>query len=147
MKKKIAALTAGSLLMLIAFPVMAQGPEGPAGKSNMYHKNLMPFEESADYKMYMDSWARVTYNYSGESLDFVLNGHGLEPGEDYVVKSKGHVLGEGTANPAGELHINGSWEATEDLFDGRLNLRRAGDNERILWSGEEVYDVFDYIAS
>lgn len=142
--KKIAILTAVILLFALAVvPAMAKPPtdnehnQGPAGNSNIVHMNLVPNEGAEE------SWGRVKYNHSGAYLDFVLNAHNLEPNTEYVVKSKGNVLGSGITNPAGELHINGSWKCTQDLNPGRLNVRRASDNAWTLWTGSETYDVFD----
>jgi len=66
---------------------------------------------------------------------------------EYVVKSKTNVLGSGTSNPAGELHINGSWLCNgQDLMSGRINLRKSSNNTWVLWTGDSQYDVFECVS-
>lgn len=136
--KKLSILLACFMMLVMFSPALAKGPNGPAGMSNMSHWNLMPADG------FEGSWGKVTFNHIGETMSFVLNAKNLEPDTDYVIKSKGEILGEGTTNPAGNLHINGEWDCNEvgSLEDGRINVRRESDNERILWTGDDVFDVF-----
>ena len=61
----------------------------------------------------------MKYSLSGETFDFVFNGHGLEVDEEYMLiyypdpwPGTGLIcLGEGTANGGGEVHIAGSVES------------------------------------
>ena len=68
------------------------------------------------------AWGKMKYNLSGSTFDFVFNGHGLEAGGDYTLiyypdpwPGNGLIcLGEGTANPEGDVHIASSVD-TGDL--------------------------------
>jgi hypothetical protein len=68
-------------------------------------------------------WGTLHYNLSGCTLDFLFNGHGLEPGETYKVEfgpywdaptgTPGRALvwfelGTGAANAGGNVHMAGS---------------------------------------
>ena len=90
--KKILLLTALIFALLAVLAPVSAKKDGQAGKSNIWHKYLMPNLGDED------SWGKVKYNHTGESLDFVLNAHNLEPYTEYIVKSKGNELGSGHSN-------------------------------------------------
>ncbi len=72
------------------------------------------------------AWGKMKYNFSGPTFDFVFNGHGLTPGEDYsliyypdpyyerdVLVGNGLIcLGSNIANEAGDVHIAGVLDGT-----------------------------------
>ena len=126
----------------VALPALARGKQGQAGKSNISHRDLDPQDGS-------EAWGKIKFNLSGATLKFVFNGHGLVPGENYVLKSAGIDLGFGTANEDGDVHIAAAIASGTDLQTiednaGRMfNLRTAGALASILQSA--VYE-FDYIA-
>ena len=96
MKKLIAIVMVVTLLLtLMAVPVMAKGPNGPAGKSNVGHINIVEKDnvgpdgipDTGD-----ETWAiirdagKLRYKLSGTTLDVVLNAKGLVPGDWYYVE-------------------------------------------------------------
>jgi len=91
MRKVIVSTIVVSLLVsLAAVPiVMAKGPNGPAGNSNVGHINIV--EKDPDtWEIILDA-GKLTYQVSGTTLRVVLNAKGLEPGLYYQceVVSKG----------------------------------------------------------
>jgi len=108
-------------LCLVASPALA-GRNGPAGGSNTGHLDL--YEKDCGDWTIIEGGAsgRMTYNLSGPTFDFVFNGHGLEPGTAYTLiyypdpwPGNGLiVLGSGTANGGGNVHIANSVD-TGDL--------------------------------
>lgn len=133
-------------LALMVAPVYAKGNSGQAGKSNVAHLYLDPYE-TKDGFIEADAWGKVEYNLSGATLDFVFNGHQLTPGQYYAIYSKGQLLGVAMANGSGNVHIKGSFGMCVDvnIEGGRFNLWTVAvgvDDEsivatkvdRILWS-------------
>ena len=102
--KKVILLVAVVVLIAGMFVVPAvAGKGGQAGKSNIAHVDLeVTPVAAADYP---DASGRIKYNIEGD-IDFVFNGHGLIPGEEYVLRA-GPVLGTGVANGGGNVHIAG----------------------------------------
>ncbi|MFC2063338.1 hypothetical protein ACFLS8_05295 [Chloroflexota bacterium] len=89
---------------------------GQAGKSNTGHMYLYE-KDPADWSIVNDgAWAKMKYNLSGDELKFVFNGHDLVQGESYSLiyypdpwPGEGLIiLGEGTVNEEGNVHIMGS---------------------------------------
>ena len=70
----------------------------------------------------------------------MLNAHKLKPLEEYVVKSGGQVLGTGTADEEGNLHVKGSADGEDIAPNNKFNVRRASDNKGILQSAEHGYE-------
>lgn len=120
----VLALTVASLL---AVPVFAAGNNGPAGKSNIGHVSLYEKDADADWAIVEDgAWGKYNYKISGDGVDTevsgVFNGHGLVAGIEYTLiyypevapnpwPIEGYevvVLGAGTANEYGNVHIKGS---------------------------------------
>jgi len=86
---------------------------GQAGKSNIAHLYLHE-KDPGTWDIVPDgAWGKMKYNLSGETFDFVFNGHGLEAGEDYTLiyypddwPGNGLIcLGSGTVNEEGNIHI------------------------------------------
>lgn len=139
MNKLFAFVAMIALCALVVAPVMAKPPHMAtmqAGKSNVAHTNLMSDEGDES------PWGMVKHNVEGETFDYVLNAHGLEPMTEYVVKSLGHELGMGMTDEEGNLHISDSWDCTEDLNPARINVRRADKNERVMYSNEDAHEIF-----
>ena len=117
----------------LTIAVVAIGPHGPAGGSNVAHLYLyekipgpilvppVPWEIAEG-----GAWGKMTYNLSGSTFNFVFNGHDLEVGEDYTLiyypDKDGNpwprediiCLGNGIADALGDVHIMNSVE-TGDL--------------------------------
>ena len=102
-----------------------KGPNGQAGNSNIAHLNLYQktSDESDDWPTVPGgAWGKMKYNISGPEFDFVFNGHGLVPGDDYTLiyypdpwPGNGLIcLGSGIVNDEGNIHIAESVE-TGDL--------------------------------
>jgi len=118
MLKKIvlSLVVALTVVALLAAPVVAAGKSGPAGKSNIGHLYLYE-KDPGSWEIVEDgAWGKMKYNLSGESFDFVFNGHELEPGTDYTLiyypdpwPGAGLIcLGSGTVCDEGDVHIKGS---------------------------------------
>ena len=101
MKKKIMMIAVAALVAgLLVVPVIAKGPSGPAGKSNVGHLYLYEKVDSTDKWGASDpcdgwlkpweiaeggAWGKMKYNLSGPTFDFVFNGHGLPVGQDFTL--------------------------------------------------------------
>jgi len=113
--KKLAILIVAVVLLAVAVPVLAKGPTGPAGKSNKAHLYLHEKDEHWDI-VEDGAWGKMTYDQSGSEFDFVFNGHGLNPAGEYTLiyypdpwPGTGLIcLGDGVANPGGNVHIMGN---------------------------------------
>ena len=122
MKKLVCTLIA--LMVLTVFMVgcttvvpendlSRKGPNGQAGNSNIAHLYLYE-KDPVTWEIVDDgTWGKMKYNLSGETFDFVFNGHGLEPGYEYTLiyypdpwPGAGLIcLGSGTVNGEGNIHI------------------------------------------
>ncbi len=111
MKKYLVFALAALLIVALATGALA-GKTGPAGKSNTAHLYL--YEKDAVWNIVPDgAWGKMKYNISGSTFDFVFNGHGLTPGENYTLiyypdpwPGTGLIcLGSGTAKGRGNVHI------------------------------------------
>ena len=116
MKTKIILLTLLMATTLIA-PVLAKGPTGKAGMSDV--QLLYLFEkDDVTWEIVPDgAWGKMKYNL--RSGDYVFNGHGLEAGMDYTLINFArindaewpatiNVLSSGLANGGGNVHIAGN---------------------------------------
>ena len=135
MKKLLLILPLTIILLLgTAGTAFADEPEGigarcgQAGKSNIGHLYL--YEKDSDWNIVEEpSWGKMKYNLSGDELKFVFNGHDfvydLETEQSYSLiyypdpwpGDAGDgliILGEGTVNEEGNVHIMGSID-TGDL--------------------------------
>jgi len=125
MKKYIILVLIVLLISALFVGVLAAGPSKPAGKSNVGHLYLYEKEDdgSCDWPIIDGAWGKMKYNLSGDEFEFVFNGHGLMPGEDYTLvyypdpwPVVGLIcLGEGTANAEGDVHIANSVDTEGDL--------------------------------
>lgn len=131
MIKKIFAIFAVVIALTAALvsPALAISP--------MVHYDLYPHRYVPS-----DSWGKITYNREGETMDFVLTVHNLEPNTRYTLNTFGVVgIGTGVSNPGGNLTIVGSWDCTHSLTDARINLRKVNGYEWTLWTGLEHIDT------
>ena len=100
-----------------------EGPDGQSGASHVAHVNFAPVAteggESDD-----GPWARMMYFWIGSEFSFVLNAHDVEPGSAWtlVAQIEGEdgaieavCLGDGTANPGGQLHVHATFDPESNL--------------------------------
>jgi len=126
MKKVILGLVVAlTVVALLAAPAMAAGKNGKSGKSNVGHLYL--YEKDSNWEIVEDgAWGKLNYKLSGEGeetmVSGVFNGKDLEVGENYTLIYYPEVapnpwpaggvpivvLGEGTANDEGDVHIAGA---------------------------------------
>ena len=98
-------------------------PHKPAGNSNLAPAYV--YEKDSDTWDIVEggAWGKMKYNLSGETFDFVFNGHGLEPGWDYTLiyypdpwPGSGLIcLGNGIVNDEGNIHIAESVDIDTNL--------------------------------
>ena len=120
MRKYLILVLIVLLIGALSVGVLAdKGKTGQAGKSNIAHLYLYQktSDESDDWPIVEDgAWGKMKYNISGPEFDFVFNGHGLVPGDDYTLiyypdpwPGEGLIcLGSGTVNDEGNIHIAAS---------------------------------------
>ena len=120
----IATLCAVLVGLLTTSAVMAAGKTGKAGNSNVGHLYLV--EKDANWDIVDGgAWGKMKYNLSGLEFDFVFNGHGLEPNTDYNLiyyadpwpGNNGALIGSGTTNRGGNIHLKDSVDLGMDLPD------------------------------
>ncbi len=121
MKKYTVVLS--SLALVVAVAAVGISPtsaskNGRAGKSNVAHLYLYE-KDSSDWSIVDGgAWGKMKYNLSGPAFDYVFNGHGLVPGDDYTLiyypdpwPGTGlQCLGTGVANGGGNVNISGAVE-------------------------------------
>jgi len=165
MKKAVMIVLAVTLMLgLCAVPVLAKGPTGPAGKSNIGHLYL--FEKDPGDWSIVDggAWGKMKYNLSGATFDFVFNGHHLEPGAEYTLiyypdpwPGNGLIcLGAAEADDEGDIHIMGSVEtgdlpmADDENEGAKIWLVLSDDvdcgNKMTGWNPTEYLFEYDLIA-
>ena len=166
MKKVILGLVVAlTVVALLAAPAMAAGKNGKSGKSNVGHLYLYE-KDNASWEIVEDgAWGKMKYNLSGETLDFVFNGHELEPGTDYTLiyypdpwLGNGLIcLGTGMVNDEGNIHIMGSVDTGDlpieaDENEGaKIWLVLSADvdcdaQKMIGWNGTEYLFEYDLIS-
>lgn len=128
--KKLAILLVLCLAMLTmtSVPVLAAGPTGQAGKSNIGHLYLYE-KNPADWSIVEGgAWGKMKYNLSCFTFDFVFNGHGLQPNTDYSLiyyadpwpgNNPGALIASGTSNSGGNIHLAGSEDLGMSLPDAQ----------------------------
>ncbi len=150
MKKRIVLITF-IILALVAFTMIAAGPNSQSGKSNKGHLYLYEKDGVPDWNIVEDgAWGKLTYNLSGSMFDYVFNGHGLVPGTDYTLiyypdpwPGTGlKCLGSGVVNADGDIHIMNSVDtgdlpiASDDNPGAKIWLVKSSDVdcESVAWS-------------
>jgi len=123
---------------LVAAPaVMAKGKHGQAGKSNVGHLYLYE-KDPTDWSIIDGgAWGKFNYKLSGTgtntAVSGVFNGHGLVADEDYSLIYYPEtrttwpwgvvVIGSGTANTGGNVHITGTATiGVSDSHDDPLDI-------------------------
>lgn len=109
----------------------AKGPHGQAGKSNIAHLYLYEKDPDSWDIIEEGSWGKMKYELSGETFDFVFNGHNLTPFENYTLiyypdpwPGYGLIcLGSDSACENGSVHIaekvdTGSLPIGDDTNEG-----------------------------
>jgi len=122
------------LSLLVTLPMIAGGPTGPAGKSNVGHLSLFEKDPATWEIIEGGAWGKMTYNLSGPEFEFVFNVHGLEAGVEYCLiyypdpwPGEGLIcLGCATANGGGNVHI-AACVNTGDLTNAKIWLVLAAD--------------------
>ena len=117
------------LSLLVTLPMIAKGPSGPAGKSNVGHLNLFEKDPATWEIVEGGAWGKMTYNLSGSEFEFGFNGHGLEAGVEYCLiyypdpwPGTGLIcLGCATANGGGNDRIAGSVDTGDLPAEGDEN--------------------------
>jgi len=125
MKKYLILVLIVLLISALSVGVLA-GKTGQAGKSDIAHLYLYektPAELTDPPTPWEivegGAWGKMKYNTSGSTFDFVFNGHGLVPGDDYTLiyypdyawpdnpwPREGIIcLGNGIVNDEGNIHI------------------------------------------
>ena len=156
MKKILLTIAVVALLFATAPSFMASAKRNEqAGKSNKAHLYL--YEKENFVKDGWDivedgAWGKMTYDLSGETFDYVFNGHELEEGMDYTLiyypdtwPGKGFIyLGEGTANEYGDVHIKNSVGMHDNLEDAKLWLVLSNDVENYMIGWNPIEYLFEY---
>jgi len=156
MKKYLILVLIVLLIGALSVGVLA-GKNGQAGKSNIAHLYL--YEKDPDsWDIVEDgAWGKMKYNLSGETFDFVFNGHGLDADMDYTLivyygedwPGTGICLGNGMTNSGGEIHIANSVD-TGSLEDAKIWLVRSDDQECDFgmtdWNPKEYLFEYDLIT-
>ena len=120
MKKNVFVLAVIVVLisLLTLSTALAAGKNGQAGKSKVGHLYLYeksPVEKDAWPIVEGGAWGKMNYKLLGNTLDFVFNGHGLSITWPYKLIAYNEnwpevvLLGNGTANGGGEVHIKGTY--------------------------------------
>jgi hypothetical protein len=163
-------LVMGALFIGVLAAKPGNVPHGPAGGSNIAHAYL--YEKDAEWNIVEGgAWGKMKYNQTGETFDFVFNGHGLDADVEYTLiyypdydgnpwpRTGVICLGEGTADFDGNVHIEESIDihtnlpTEEDVNEGAkiwLVLSSAVDCESGTmsgWSPSEYlfeYDLIDF---
>ena len=114
--------------------VLAGGPNGQAGKSNVAHLYLAAKNPSTWSIVEDGAWGKMQYRLSGPTFNCEFNGHLLQPGVAYDLiyypdpwPGNGLiVLGTATANAGGNVHIAANI-VTGDLSNAKIWLVLAAD--------------------
>ena len=120
--KKTMMLPLCLVALLFVVPVFAK----PAGKSSIIQLYLVEKEPSGEWPTIEDgAWGKLTYNIA--TGKFVFNGHELEASEEYTLINFArvdsewpatiNVLGGGTANGGGNVHIAGNYAYADLEYD------------------------------
>jgi len=162
MKKYLVLVLIVLLIGALTVGVLAdKGKTGQAGKSNIAHLYLHEKDPDDDWSIVdPGAWGKMKYNLSGETFDFVFNGHDLkgEVDTEYTLiyypdpwPGSGLIcLGTGTVDEFGDVHIMGSID-TGDLEDAKIWLVLSSDvnceiAEMVDWQVAEYLFEYDLIT-
>ncbi|NYT00506.1 MAG: hypothetical protein GKB99_02105 [Methanocellales archaeon] len=148
MKKAIGLLVLATLFVSVALVSTTMAAPGQHGKSNqanlyLYEKNPIDWSIVAD-----GAWGKLRHELIGPTFEFDFNGKGLEPNTEYSLiyygdpwpgNNPGALIGSGTSNNGGNIHLAGS-------VDLGMNLPGPGDSNT---DGAKIWLVLssDYDAS
>jgi hypothetical protein len=121
----LSVLLAAVAISLVTVPAFA-APMGKAIPANNNPQNLYLYEKDADWQIVLGgAWGKFNYRLTSDNVvSGVFNGHGLTTGDNYsliyypepdnesgiVWPRKVVILGEGTVNDEGDIHIRGTGE-------------------------------------
>lgn len=128
MKRVLLIATVALLAVALGVaPVLAKGPSGPSGKSDVGHLYLLEKDPATWEVIESETWGKLNYRCK-DGLSYVFNGHGLEPGESYELVNYidpwpgtgSQSLGTAVADEEGDVHIMGWVEClvVAEEFDG-----------------------------
>jgi len=144
-----------------------KGIFGQAGNSNNAFVELWEKDSTnPEWPVVIDgAWGKLKYSLTGDTFEFHLNGHGLEPGFEYALiyypdpwPGTGLIVfGTDTADEEGNVHIKGSVELVAlpietDENDGTkiwlVLLSDVGEGETgmIAWAPAEYLFEYDLIV-
>ena len=166
MKRLMVAVLIATMILTISVAVYAKKEgAGQSGKSNTGHLYLREKDPTTWEIVEDGAWGKMTYNLSGPEFDFVFNGHGLNPGEEYTLiyypdpwPGTGLIcLGSGAANEGADVHIKGSVDTGDMPAEGDENegakiwLVLSGDvdcdaAQMVGWQPEEYLFEYDLIT-
>lgn len=146
--KKIILLAIGLVVLssiLFGSTIMA----APAGKdipanNNPHNLYLYPkvYADAPEWTTLWEAeaWGKYNFKLNGQVISGVFNGHGLTPGEDYTLLSYNDpwasspqfvIVGNGTVNDDGNIHITGSADLGEDVASPSYDWNGPGDGYKI----------------
>ncbi|MBW1787270.1 MAG: hypothetical protein JRK53_11730 [Deltaproteobacteria bacterium] len=125
----------------LAYPAFGKGHSRPSGNSHIGQLYLYEKVPSGDTNpedgdcpgmlapweiVEGGAWGKLTYTTSGETFDFLFNGHGLPGGvsytliyypDDWTFAQGGNIicLASGITNRGGNIHLSGSVDPGDDL--------------------------------
>jgi hypothetical protein len=129
-----------TMVGFVADFVNAGREDGQRGNSDVIQLNLTLFDDGDD-PLYADAWGLVTVKVNDDgdpetedTVDIIVNAKNLIPGASYEVRSGGDVVGGGTANKGGNLHV----QARDIATGARINVWEAERNLRVLRTEAEL---------
>lgn len=112
MKKAMLLTPVAALLIGLVVPMVMGKDDNPANdKTN----TLYLYEKDTSWNIVWDgAWGKMSFKLDGTTLDFVFNGHGLEPNTAYTLISYNDpwpgnpvCLAGGTSNNGGNINLAG----------------------------------------
>ena len=154
-KKILIAISMVALMTLPIFQVLAINPNSNApinglGKSTNDHLYLFQKDSDEEWEIVDDpKWAKIHFN--NKKNKFVLNAHGLTPDEDFeLICYLDHwpgdysvLLGVGTSNEEGNLHIKGEVNIDElhEIAEAKLLEYEEDPEAAVLADGQKIWLV------
>jgi len=140
MKKKFTKIWGIGLILVLIILMVAPATVASAKnqnqneftwEGNVGHLYLYEKTPSGEWPIVEDgAWAKMNYSLSGPEFEYLFNGHGLNPSDDYTLiyyadkpdrfnswggDNPGAFIASGTTNRGGNLHLAGSVELNMDL--------------------------------
>ena len=141
-----------------AAPVLAKGPTGPSGKSDVGHLYLVEKDPTTWEVVEDGAWGKLNYKCNEDGFSFVFNGHGLEPGAEYELMNyvdpwpgnDSQLLAAGAVDEDGNIHLKGSVDclrAPRDAAGAKIWLVLADDfdeDEEMMVGWNPTEYLFEY---